>query len=256
MSNSAYIAIATVNAYTATLTLSDTQTLLSLPTALSIGMENIDQKSKDNSTSDTNKSTPNVHTAMLNNTANEEEKYPSTPQFTEKEYATKRCIRPVRNNVFMEKSVEECDSAEINFEVERLICCLHFLSTEYNVYTSLKGYLDEIGTESKAEGVSSPYAFAHHRKEEKESRETQIAFNIKRSDTAHHIKWLHMAYVTEQSKRMSHKRLDVKHAKAPNFNNTIFKKAKLKQMYAYLRAVWTGTIESLTDVWHRQSILR
>lgn len=78
-----------------------------------------------------------------------------------REFSCKRCHRPVRNNVFMEKEVEECDAQEVQLEVDRLICCLHFLAEEVNVYHTLSAYLraTERASRQENEHFSSPFGF-------------------------------------------------------------------------------------------------
>ncbi|ETO19135.1 hypothetical protein RFI_18102 [Reticulomyxa filosa] len=49
------------------------------------------------------------------------------PMFEQTEYAAKNVIKPVFNNVFMEKFGPEVDITEAMGEIRRLFCALHFL---------------------------------------------------------------------------------------------------------------------------------
>eukprot|EP01083_Nonionella_stella_P171347 585111_1 len=197
----------------------------------------------------------------------DDEKYPFTRDtlpdvdlgFTTNEYACKRCARPVSNNVFMEKTVEECTSKEIKVEVDRLICCLHFLATEFDIFNSLKGYLKAIESVSKENDVSSPFAISRKSSDsssafsmDKDSKhkptiteKEEIAFMIKRSDTSHHIQWLHMAYVKEKTMRFHGKDL-ASDGEPPDWESTI-KKKKLTIMYEHLKNVFNETVSDLSE---------
>merc|ERR1712228_873041 len=109
------------------------------------------------------------------------------------EYAANRCIRPVLNNVFMEKSVEECSSIEMEFEVERLICCLHFLSKELNVYKTLPSYLSEIENKENSNEQGTGYLLLS----QPTTRNLKTKHN--KSETNEHIKWLHRAYIEDKN---------------------------------------------------------
>eukprot|EP01084_Bolivina_argentea_P126671 224239_1 len=229
---------------------------------LSIGMEETDAKTTDSNTTlikplnNTNEIHITTNSSPIHVGALEEEKYPLhqpyMTQFTENEYATKRCIRPVRNNVFMEKTVDECTSAEINFEVQRLICCLHFLAEEYNIFFSLKDYLGHLEAESKLNDTSSAFAVGNRNRKQSTHDEERTFTLVKRSNTAHHIKWLHEAYVTEREKRVSRRKLGAGNTKPPNFNNVIEKRTKLKQMHEYLSSIWRDLLNNLTMAWKRE----
>lgn len=141
-----------------------------------------------------------------------------------REFACKRCQRPVRNNVFMEKTVDDCDAQEIKVEVDRLICCLHFLAEEFNVYQTLSGYLKATAKASRASApetaqFASPYEFVTsprggtHRSHFNQSTgsvveqlagfdpDYQPSFHHTKTTTAMRIQKLHKAFIDEQSQR-------------------------------------------------------
>ncbi|ETO13873.1 hypothetical protein RFI_23496 [Reticulomyxa filosa] len=61
--------------------------------------------------------------------------------FEQSEYAVKHVLKPVFNNVFMEKLAQEVELTESMHEIRRLFCTLHFLQEEYNIFETLSDYL-------------------------------------------------------------------------------------------------------------------
>eukprot|EP01084_Bolivina_argentea_P080253 145415_1 len=145
---------------------------------------------------DTDVITPTNH----ENNDGEEEKYQSMYEtkmhsFNTHEYVCKRCIRPVRNNVFMEKTIDECTPQEIYFEFDRLICCLQFLFDEFSIYDSLQHYMNS--TKNKM----------------------------------NHITWLYTANTMNDNEKNSHQYLKNERF---NCDDLIYK-TELKHIYTYLK---------------------